>query len=169
MKNLGVVGNFLMGLVVVASIFSNGANLNSTKFWMLLLLGLGYNILAHKSKFGSTLSSWSAGHGLIFLIYLFNVICTTLEHSVALSIAIGVYHMFLIKEPSSLNIYGFIIGLLVYLYEAYQIFNEPEKTFVTILKLAACAFLIAYYFNHIFGSDHSDSHTHKKSDDEDLA
>jgi hypothetical protein len=158
MKNLGVIGNFLMGIVVVSSIFESehGSPVTPTKFWSLLFLGLAYNILAYESKFGSIklYKDWSTGHVAIFLIYLLNIICPGLlsEHSLLLIIAIATYHMFLIKKPSQLNIYGFIIGLLVYLYESYELINEPEKSFSSILKLLACILFIVYYYNNIFGS-----------------
>jgi len=167
MKNLGIIGNFIMGIVVVSSIF--GSEHGSTpptpsKFWLLLLLGLAHNIVAFETKFGSTglYKDWFTGHGLIFLIYLFNILCPGVlsEHSLLLSIAIASYHMFLIKKPSQLNIYGFIIGLLVYLYEAYELINEPEKSFSSILKIVACLLFIVYYYNYIFGT-----HKEKKGEE----
>jgi len=159
MKNLGVIGNFIMGIVVVSSIFGSehGSPVTPTKFWLLLFLGFAHNILAYESKFGSTklYKDWSTGHIVIFLIYLLNIFCPGLlsEHSLLLTIAIATYHMFLIKKPSQLNIYGFIIGLLVYLYESYELINEPEKSFSSILKLLACILFIVYYYNNIFRSN----------------
>jgi Mn2+/Fe2+ NRAMP family transporter len=162
MKNLGVVGNFLMGLVVVSSIFEADLKSNTIKFWLLIFLGLAQNILAYETKFGSTrlYKDWYTGHMAIFLIYLFNLFCPVIEHHLALTIAIGIYHMFLIKKPSSFNIYGFIIGLLLYLYEGYQIFNEPEKSFVNILKLLGCVCFVIYYYSHIFGPKHEPEDKH---------
>jgi len=154
-----------MGIVMISNMFgSEHGPVTPTKFWVLLFLGLAHNILAFETKFGSTrlYKDWSTGYMAIFIIYLFNIFCPVVvsKHSLILTIAITMYNMFLIKKPSQLNIYGFIIGLIVYLYESYELINEPEKSFTSILKLVACVFFILYYYNHIFGSKN------KSEDDE---
>ena len=161
MKNFNIFGSFLMGLFIIGRNFEANRN---TKNILFLVFGLAFALLAYEYSMHSTHSKthkhstsselfkgYSIAHGLIFLLFILNTFWyPILEENKLLSIAILLYNLFLIKEPSKLNIFGFIIALLVYLYEGYNLINEKEKPFINILKIIACAALVIYYTTKIF-------------------
>ena len=160
MKNFGIIGSFLMGMITIAQLFEKTEDLNTKKILMLLILGLAYGSLSHEIKFEESklFKEYSIAHGLIFILFVINTFWyPILEENKLLSISILAYNLFLIKEPSGLNVCGFIIALYVYLQEGYNLINEKEKPFINILKIIACGALIIYYGSEIFG----ESHAHK--------
>lgn len=159
MKNAGIIGNFLMGIVVVAQLFESKGNTvnssNPSKLFLVILLGIAYNALAHDIKFVKDYS-WSIPHMIIAGIYLINTFwCPILEPNLALSLGIVAYHGLLSKK-SSLNIFGYLLALFIYFYEGFEIIKESEKSFISWIKLFAYILLIGYYFSHLKEDNNKD-------------
>ncbi len=149
MKNAGIIGNILIGMIMMAQPFETNKVTGNSIIFLFFFLAIAYNALAYEIKFMKD-NSWSNAHMVIALIYLINTFwCPVIEINLALSLAIVAYHLFLTKKPNSLNMIGFLIGTLVYLYEGYEIIKESDKSFISWIKLIACVILIIYYVSHI--------------------
>lgn len=162
MINSSTIANSILGVLVVSRIFKH--NVSADKLWILILLTLAHNLLAHGVKINMNHEKINLGYALMFFIYLMNTFYSPLiQSNFYLSIAITVYTMLLIKDSSKMSIFGFIIAIFVYLFESYEIIAHGKKSFYSILKLISFVLLIIYYINHILEPDHGHSSKSKKT------
>ena len=159
MKNAGIIGNLLMGIFVIAQLFETNKTPETSMLFLVIFLGLAYNALAYEIKFVKD-HKFSYGHMAIALIYLINTFwCPVLEPKLALSLMIVSYHLFLTKKSYSFNMFGYLLGVIVYLYEGYEVIKENDKTFITWIKLLACILFVVYYISHL-KEEHNEDKKH---------
>lgn len=149
MKNAGIIGNMLMGTVVIAQLFETNKAPENSVFLLVFLLGLAFNTLAYEIKFVKD-HSWSYGHLAIALIFMINTFwCPVIESKLALSLALVAYHGLLVKKPHGFNVLGYLIATCIYLYEGYEIIKEHDKSFISWIKIIACVLFVIYYGSHV--------------------
>lgn len=149
MKNLGITSNFLMGIVIISSLFEKSQTIDNVKFAMVLLLGIGFSMLAYELNAG--IPEYSPARGLIILIFLANTFwCPLVEPNLILSYAILASNLLLVKK-SSINVFGYIITCAVFSFRAFKLVETQNKSFITILAFCSSVGLVLYYLNKLFG------------------